>query len=346
MSIRNNCLPEFLNEHCVALTTEYVHTNDNHYGQQILLNSERSGLLRLLLLYIKKLRVVKKTDILISVSGTFISIFLIRYITMSTNMLVFDRNAQKKFPLKKRVRYWILELSQVLSFTFADGIIFLSAYNRDVVLTRYPWLKKKRVKVVPLGIEKRFIQSQIDPLRIESRKRFVYVSRVNHYKHHIEVAKAFIEMNRLGVDLQIDFYGGEGDYQLSKELFELISLNPGYMRWKGEVEYQKMHEIYSEYDAIIFASSCECFPNLLIEAMGSGLPILSSSHRPMKDILKDSGFYFIPENVPSIIESLNIFIKIPLQKLKDSCQKNIVEAKSYKWKTMTTSLLKFAKNEK
>jgi glycosyltransferase involved in cell wall biosynthesis len=46
-------------------------------------------------------------------------------------------------------------------------------------------------------------------------------------------------------------------------------------------------------------------PNILLEAMASGLPIASSDRGPMPEILKDGGVYFNPENIHSISGAIN-----------------------------------------
>ena len=52
-------------------------------------------------------------------------------------------------------------------------------------------------------------------------------------------------------------------------------------------------------------------PNILIEAMSSGLPIICSDLGPMKEFLKDSGLYFNPLSIidlkKSILKMINDF---------------------------------------
>ena len=49
-------------------------------------------------------------------------------------------------------------------------------------------------------------------------------------------------------------------------------------------------------------------PNILIEAMSSGLPILCSNYSPMSEFLKDGGEYFNPTSVESTEKSILKFI--------------------------------------
>ena len=65
-----------------------------------------------------------------------------------------------------------------------------------------------------------------------------------------------------------------------------------------------MSEKYSEHDGIIFASTCENMPNILIESMGCGKPIACSKKLPMPQFLKEGGFYFDALSLNSIISCL------------------------------------------
>ena len=56
-------------------------------------------------------------------------------------------------------------------------------------------------------------------------------------------------------------------------------------------------------------------PNILIEAMSSGLPIVCSSFPPMPEFLKEFGIYFDPENVESLQNSI-FFIISCYEKIK------------------------------
>ena len=52
-------------------------------------------------------------------------------------------------------------------------------------------------------------------------------------------------------------------------------------------------------------------PNILIEAMASGLPICSSSFGPMPEILGDAGVYFNPTDINSVYTTIKNTILDP-----------------------------------
>ena len=70
-------------------------------------------------------------------------------------------------------------------------------------------------------------------------------------------------------------------------------------------------------------------PNILFEAMASGLPILSSKNDPMPEFLKKNAIYFDPDDIHSIVKKIlysskKIELLKTLQSIISAQQKNII----------------------
>jgi glycosyltransferase involved in cell wall biosynthesis len=75
------------------------------------------------------------------------------------------------------------------------------------------------------------------------------------------------------------------------------------------MNFASLHDIYSAADGAVFASSCESLPNILLEAMASGLPNAASGLGPMPEVLGDAGIYFDPRDPGSIAATLRTLIE-------------------------------------
>jgi glycosyltransferase involved in cell wall biosynthesis len=64
----------------------------------------------------------------------------------------------------------------------------------------------------------------------------------------------------------------------------------------GNVPYDDLPAVYSHATINLFASECENCPNILLEAMGSGRPLLSSDRPPMPEFAGDAAVYFDPSS--------------------------------------------------
>ena len=84
-----------------------------------------------------------------------------------------------------------------------------------------------------------------------------------------------------------------------------------FIHYLGEIPYSKLFYLYQQADAFVFASSCENMPNILLEAMASGVPIACSNRGPMPEVLSDAGVYFDPEKPLDITSALKRLMDFP-----------------------------------
>jgi glycosyltransferase involved in cell wall biosynthesis len=75
----------------------------------------------------------------------------------------------------------------------------------------------------------------------------------------------------------------------------------GYVRVLGAVPYEDLPGYYQNAAANVFASSCENCPNIMLEALASGRPLLASDVAPMPEFGGQHIGYFSPFD-PSSLE--------------------------------------------
>jgi glycosyltransferase involved in cell wall biosynthesis len=172
----------------------------------------------------------------------------------------------------------------------------------------------------------------------------LYVSNILGFKHHLNVAKAIIELNMLGNNFELLLVGASHDKSIAKKLISLIKKEAhNNITYLGNVSYSRIAEIYHSSDAFIFASSCENMPNILIEAMTSGLPVICSNYGPMPEFGKNAVEYFDPTSVDSLKQSiLRVFDNQELRK-KMLIENKTVTA-SFSWNKCSNELFDFLNN--
>jgi glycogen(starch) synthase len=76
--------------------------------------------------------------------------------------------------------------------------------------------------------------------------------------------------------------------------------------FKGWLPKDKMEEIYRETDVLVFPSTSEGMPNVVLEAMASGLPVIATRIRGTEDLVEDGicGFLYEPGDVVGLGELL------------------------------------------
>ena len=121
---------------------------------------------------------------------------------------------------------------------------------------------------------------------------------------------------------------GNGNYQILNQYLRNIK-NKKKIIIHNKISYDKIHKIYNKTDIFIFASSCENFPNILLEAISSGLPICCANKEPMKSIGGKNLFYFNEKNPKSLENKINYILK-NRNKLRIKNYHSIL--KKYSWK--------------
>jgi len=87
----------------------------------------------------------------------------------------------------------------------------------------------------------------------------------------------------------------------------------------GPVDYADLPAVYHHATVNLFASSCENCPNILLEALGAGRPVLSSDVMPMPEFGVDAVDYFSPTNPKSICDAL-------VRVLQNETRRNVLAA--------------------
>ncbi len=277
-------------------------------------------------------------SVLFSPGGTLPAHCQVPMVTMSQNMLPFEPDRAALFGrwswLKLKMR--LLRITQGRSFRRAQGVIFLTQYAQKVVTTALGRLAGATA-LVPHGIESRFLMCPRPQRPVvafaSSSLRLLYVSIQAPYKHHVELMQAVSDLRAQGRLVMLQMVGGNPGAYGEEVLRKRVELDPdqAFLQDLGHVDFDKLHELYKQADAFVFASSCENLPNILIEAMAAGLPIACANRGPMPEVLSDAGVYFDPESPKSIAEAIAQLGDNPALRA-ELAHRAWLRAKSYSWK--------------
>lgn len=256
-------------------------------------------------------RLVRKCDLLFVPGGLCTTSFH-PVVTMSRNLLPFEiRETLRYGPSWMFGRNVLLRFAQASSFRRADGVIFLTEYARRTVI-RFTGDLRGTTSIIPHGVDRRFLH---EPRRSQARGngsgkpfRLLYISSVDVHKHQWNVVEAVARLVRDGLRIHLELIGPAYRPALRRLDRALRRFDPHgeSIRYLGEIDHGRLHKHYMQADAFVFSSSCENMPNILLEAMASGLPIACSNYGPMPEVLGDSGSYFDPLDPDSIARAIRV----------------------------------------
>lgn len=259
------------------------------------------------------------------------------FATMSHNLLPFEIAESRRYGASWMfLKMLLLGWTQSKSFRKADGMIFLTNYARSVVSGKAKLDGDQ--PIIPHGVNRSFYQPprKQRPIAAYSASepfRFLYVSKVEPYKHHWNVVEAVAQLRRSGLPVALDLIGGPECAASGKRLIKaMLREDPdgSFIHYLDHVPYSELPGYYHRADAFIFASSCENLPNILLEAMAAGLPIACSDKGPMPEVLQEAGTYFNPEKSDDIAKALQTLVGDAA--LRERCAGQAYEqARLYSW---------------
>lgn len=271
------------------------------------------------------------------------------FVTMNRNLQPFDDETRRRYKLSfQKLRLFLLEKIQAYTYRRAGGVIFLSDEAKRLTLNKIG-IDLPNVITVPHGISPKFFkepEKQYELKKYSFKKPFtiLYASRINVYKHQWNVVEAIYNLRKEGYPVVLELVGNIENKQTEKLLENALKkYDPerNFVKHRGgRITQDELLNYYHKANAFVFASSCETFGQILLEAMASGLPIACSNRSAMPEILKDNGVYFDPENPAEITESLRTLLDSNdlRKRLSVSAYQ---EAHTYSWKKCAKNTFDF-----
>jgi len=271
------------------------------------------------------------------------------YVTMSRNMLMFDKDERRRYGFSAYAfRCWLLSWTHRFSISRAAGTIFLSDHASSVIQKTVRPIRGKVTRVAH-GVSRKYFkeprpQRPIESYDMGSPFRLVYVSTIDEYKNHPAVVEAVAALRRRGVPVTLSIIGWKlaAAFRELQRAMDRVDPKREFTFVLGPKYGDDLLRAYHEADGFVFASSCENLPNILLEAMASGLPIACSQTQPMPEILADAGVYFDPKNSDGISRAIQQLVS-STDLRSTMAEKAFRRAQSYSWPECAERTFSFLK---
>lgn len=260
---------------------------------------------------------------------TFVT-FGVPKVTMFRNMLPFDKVAISNLPTTKlKVKNFLLKYLMIRTMVTADHVIFISNYAKRELEKE---IEIKSSSVIYHGISEVF-KPVHDFSNYNGGEYLLYVSRFEPYKNHFNLIVAYSKLSQSFRSRYKLVIAGEIVEPYYSECTNFVEINhlAESVIFKGKVSYDKLPELYQFASLFIFPSSCENCPNIVLEAIGCGVPVIASKTDPMPEFVSGAGFYF-DEKSPEDIHSCLVNVLSDVNLLNDMRIRSISLRNNYSWK--------------
>jgi len=260
------------------------------------------------------------------------------------------------FLLNKILRktYVIWARGSDINFLFIDKknwLLKLVLKEADAVISLTYDMKKKimevcnrEIFVIPNGIDLNIFEGlSKDELRKKfglnkTQKTILYAGTLRPVKGLTYLIEAVKIINDKNNRLLLVGYGEEREHL--ENLVKKLKIE-NIVTFVGEVSNKEVFEYMTASDVLVLPSLSEGFPNVILEAMASGLPIIATKVGGVPEIINNevNGFLIDPKNPQQICEKILLIFKDKKLREKIS-QNNKMEAKKYSWESVIDNLEK------
>lgn len=220
-----------------------------------------------------------------------------------TPLIVSERNTHTSISKKDR---FIFQL-----YRAARYIVPNSYSEAEYICKHFTFLKKKVTTISNFVDLDKF--SPRKEIRIAKPRKMLIVASIKESKNTKRFISAFVKAKEKGCDLQAEWYGinpKESElpeyYRYTQECLQMVKDHKLGDSLKLLPKRADIQKAYQEADVFCLPSLFEGTPNVICEAMASGLPVIASSvcdnARYVHD--GDNGFLFNPLDIDSMAEAI------------------------------------------
>lgn len=224
-------------------------------------------------------------------------------ICISLNVLPFYEN-KTSFSLKSKFQKYLY----IFSYKNSDLVIFSTIFSKKLIESHTGKITNSFVMPSPFESS----SQKIKPLIFKKYKKnqffkLVYVSPIFSYKNQIIILEAIESLSSEFKNyFSIDFIGGGSDNYFRSFISKLNKLkkNGFKVNYLGQMNHGDLIHKLPDYNASLFASSCEALPFTIFEIHENDVPLLISDVSPMKDFFDNQIIKFDPLSQSSIKSAL------------------------------------------
>lgn len=234
------------------------------------------------------------------------------YIYYNKNKSLKDRfNLNKMLNIEKRIT------------KLADIIVFQTTADRDDIFNRTNTEYKKGV-IIPNSLRESWFDNQYrDKNTSKSLQKIIYLGNYDVRKGAQFLLEAFNILKERNIIIDLHLYGGGNESLKLKEYVDNNGLS-GNVIVHGKLINPV--SVLSEFDLMIIPSVYDSYPNVILESIFTGTPVLGSDNSGMKAILEYSELLFKTADIQDIANKIESIYKNErlYEKVHNLCQKRAV----------------------
>lgn len=220
-----------------------------------------------------------------------------------------------------------------LSARRASHVFTVSEFSRQTMLSYYH-IAPEKISVIHNGVdENRFYAGESGQNIVESRELFskgylLSVGRLEPRKNHVALLRAYAKLQTVQLPLVII---GQPDFGFDEVLHVIRDLHlESRVRILSDVNDTELPAFYRHAKLFIYPSWAEGFGMPPLEAMASGVPVISSDSTSIPEVVGDAAILVNPEDVDALAKAIDHFLS-DQGFYSEMQQRGLKQAKAFQW---------------
>jgi glycosyltransferase involved in cell wall biosynthesis len=165
------------------------------------------------------------------------------------------------------------------------------------------FLSSVNIGVIPNGVDLNYFSPGAGR-EINNEIKLLTVGRLSVTKRFDMLIEAVRILHDKGKPVRLTMAGGGGLFEELKGLIERKNLN-GIINLTGRLETEKMPDVYRQHDIFVSATMQEGMSNAMLEAMASGLPIITTRCEGVEELITNNGIVVENSSAEAIADAID-----------------------------------------
>lgn len=251
-------------------------------------------------------------------------------VTLTVHDLGFYLNPSLYHPLERIYH----KVSHYIAISRANKIIAVSEKTKKDIIKYFPEAEGK-IRVIYNGWNKEDFKPTTEEIKQEIREKYnlpdnflLYIGRLETKKNIQNLVKAYKLLKNK--DWPLVLAGRPGNFGYDEILNLINSVTEGQVIQLGYLPQDDYQKLIASSSIFVFPSKFEGFGIPILEAMGSGVPVICSDIEVLHEVADDDALYFNPDSPEAMANSIDNLINNK-EKRVEYIERGLIRATHFAW---------------